>query len=43
MKKAMGNAEQQGSAIRDLIQTSSVPQPAVSSHPHLGKFIDIKL
>nr|WP_083800949.1 YjfB family protein [Bacillus sp. m3-13] len=42
MKKAMGDAEQQGKAIKELIH-SSVPQPTVASHSHLGKPIDVKL
>ncbi|MGU3395348.1 YjfB family protein [Priestia sp. D51] len=43
MKIAMGNAEQQGEAVKELISTSNVKALQQAAQPHLGGNIDLKL
>ncbi|KPB05645.1 YjfB family protein [Bacillus sp. CHD6a] len=43
MKKAIGNTEQQGEAIRTLLNSSNVSQAPQQIHPHLGRSVDVKL
>ncbi|MGW5887016.1 YjfB family protein [Priestia megaterium] len=43
MKIAMGNAEQQGEAVKELISTSNVKALQQAAQPHLGGNIDWKL
>ncbi|MGD6776478.1 YjfB family protein [Sutcliffiella horikoshii] len=42
MKKAMGNAEQQGEAVRNLLNSNNASQVPQPMHPHLGRIIDMK-
>ncbi len=42
MKKAMGNAEQQGEAIQKLMSTADASLIQRAAQPHLGGNIDIK-
>ncbi|MGG0510580.1 YjfB family protein [Priestia megaterium] len=43
MKIAMGNAKQQGEAVKELITTSNVKALQQAAQPHLGGNIDLKL
>ncbi|MED4139338.1 YjfB family protein [Priestia megaterium] len=43
MKMAMGNAEQQGEAVKELISSSNVKALQQAAQPHLGGNIDLKL
>ncbi|MDX5476621.1 MAG: YjfB family protein [Bacillaceae bacterium] len=46
MKHALGNVEQQGEAVHNLLHSASiVPQQQVQKtiHPHLGHHFDIKV
>ncbi|UYT84584.1 YjfB family protein [Priestia megaterium] len=43
MKMAMGNAKQQGEAVKELISSSNVKALQQAAHPHLGGNIDLKL
>ena len=43
MKQAMGNAEQQGQAVQELISTSNPIAIQQAAQPHLGGNIDLKL
>ncbi|MDW4508224.1 putative motility protein [Priestia megaterium] len=40
---AMGNAEQQGEAVQELISSSNVKAFQQAAQPHLGGNIDLKL
>ncbi|TQS71870.1 putative motility protein [Ornithinibacillus gellani] len=42
MKMAMGNAEQQGAAMQELLSSSDVASIQQAAQAHLGKHIDIK-
>lgn len=39
----MGNAEQQGEAVKELINSSNVKALHQAAQPHLGGNIDLKL
>ncbi|MHC8970677.1 YjfB family protein [Priestia aryabhattai] len=43
MKMAIGNAEQQGEAVKELISSSNVKALQQAAQPHLGGNIDLKL
>lgn len=43
MKMAMGNAEQQGAAIQELMSTTNVAAMQQAAQPHLGANIDLKV
>ncbi|MED3936459.1 YjfB family protein [Priestia megaterium] len=43
MKIAMGNAKQQGEAVKELINSSNVKALQQAAQPHLGGNIDLKL
>ncbi|MEW4280550.1 YjfB family protein [Priestia megaterium] len=43
MKMAMGNAKQQGEAVKELISTSNVKALQQAAQPHLGGNIDLEL
>jgi len=43
MKIAMGNAKQQGEAVKELISSSNVKALQQAAQPHLGGNIDLKL
>ncbi|NEU30233.1 putative motility protein [bacterium LRH843] len=43
MKKAMGNAEQQGDALQKLMSTADAKAIQHAAEPHLGGRIDLKL
>ncbi|MCL7746703.1 YjfB family protein [Halalkalibacter alkaliphilus] len=43
MKKAMGNAEQQGEALQKLMSSGDVQAIQQAAQPHLGGNIDLKL
>jgi hypothetical protein len=43
MKKAMGNAEQQGEALQKLMSSVDVKAVKQAAQPHLGGSIDLKL
>ncbi|MEH7198706.1 YjfB family protein [Priestia megaterium] len=43
MKLAMGNAKQQGEAVKELISSSNVKALQQAAQPHLGRNIDLKL
>lgn len=43
MKIAMGNAKQQGEAVKELINSSNVKALQQAPQPHLGGNIDLKL
>ncbi len=43
MKMAMGNAKQQGEAVKELISTSNVKALQQAAQAHLGGNIDLKL
>ncbi|WVE38001.1 YjfB family protein [Priestia megaterium] len=43
MKMAMGNAKQQGEAVKELISSSNVKAIQQAARPHLGGNIDLKL
>lgn len=43
MKMAIGNAEQQGEAVKELISTSNVKALQQAAQPHLGGNIDLEL
>ncbi|MEI2378393.1 putative motility protein [Priestia megaterium] len=43
MKIAMGNAKQQGEAVKKLINSSNVKALQQAAQPHLGGNIDLKL
>ncbi len=43
MKKAMGNAEQQGEALQQLLSTTNVQAIQHAAQPHLGGNIDVKV
>ncbi|WP_100405452.1 YjfB family protein [Bacillus solitudinis] len=43
MRKAMGNAEQQGEALQTLMGTADAAAIQQAQHPHLGGSIDLKL
>jgi len=43
MKMAMGNATQQGEAVKELISSSNVKALQQAAQPHLGGNIDLKL
>ncbi|MCR8926813.1 YjfB family protein [Priestia megaterium] len=43
MKMAMGNAEQQGKAVKELINSSNVKALQQAAQPYLGGNIDLKL
>ncbi|MEI2433623.1 YjfB family protein [Priestia megaterium] len=43
MKMAVGNAKQQGEAVRELISSSNVKALQQAAQPHLGGNIDLKL
>lgn len=43
MKKAMGNAEQQGEALQKLMSTADTAAIQQAAQPHLGGNIDLKL
>ncbi|KNH25704.1 MULTISPECIES: YjfB family protein [Priestia] len=43
MKIAMGNAEQQGEVVKELISSSNVKALQQAAQPHLGGNIDLKL
>ncbi|GAB1772434.1 YjfB family protein [Priestia megaterium] len=43
MKMAMGNAEQQGEAVKELISSPNVKALQQAAQPHLGGNIDLKL
>jgi len=43
MKMAIGNAEQQGAALQELMGTTNVAAIQHAAEPHLGGNIDLKL
>ncbi|PFD99324.1 YjfB family protein [Priestia megaterium] len=43
MKMAIGNAEQQGEAVQELISSANVKALQQAAQPHLGGNIDLKL
>ena len=43
MKQALGNAEQQGQAVQELISTSNPTAIQHAAQPYLGGNIDLKL
>jgi len=43
MKKMMGNVQQQGVAIQELLSSSNVQAIQHAAQPHLGGNIDLKL
>ncbi|MCM3760673.1 YjfB family protein [Alkalihalobacillus oceani] len=43
MKKAMGNAEQQGEALQKLLSSADVAAIQHAAQPHLGGSIDVTL
>ncbi|MBK0007143.1 YjfB family protein [Bacillus sp. S35] len=43
MKMAIGNAEQQGEAVKELISSSNVKALQQAAQSHLGGNIDLKL
>ncbi|MEI2342019.1 putative motility protein [Priestia megaterium] len=43
MEMAMGNAKQQGEAVKELISSSNVKALQQAAQPHLGGNIDLKL
>lgn len=43
MKKMMGNVQQQGAAIQELLSSSNVQAIQHAAQPHLGGTIDLKL
>lgn len=43
MKKALGNAEQQGEALQKLMSSADTAAIQYAVQPHLGGSIDIKL
>jgi len=43
MKMAMGNAKQQGEAVKELISSFNVKALQQAAQPHLGGNIDLKL
>ncbi|MEH6962244.1 YjfB family protein [Priestia megaterium] len=43
MKMAMGNAEQQGEAVKELISSPNVKALQQAAQQHLGGNIDLKL
>ncbi|PAK44457.1 YjfB family protein [Priestia megaterium] len=43
MKIAMGNAKQQGEAVKELINSSNIKVFQQAAQPHLGRNIDLKL
>ena len=43
MKIAMGNAKQQGEAVKELISSSNVKALQQAAQPHLGGNMDLKL
>jgi len=43
MKIAMGNAEQQGGAVQELISSANIKAFQQAAQPHLGGNIDWKL
>ncbi|MGO4888815.1 YjfB family protein [Anaerobacillus sp. MEB173] len=43
MKKAMGNAEQQGEALQKLMSTADTKAIQQAAQPHLGGNVDLKL
>ncbi|WP_368503277.1 YjfB family protein [Alkalihalophilus sp. As8PL] len=42
MKKAMGNAEQQGEALQKLMSSADATAIQHAAQPHLGGSIDVK-
>ncbi|MDV2684286.1 YjfB family protein [Alkalihalophilus lindianensis] len=42
MKKAMGNAEQQGEALQKLMSSADATAIQHAAQPHLGSSIDVK-
>ncbi|MDV2886276.1 YjfB family protein [Alkalihalophilus pseudofirmus] len=43
MKKAMGNAEQQGEALQKLMSSADAKAIQQAAQPHLGSTIDLSL
>jgi len=43
MKKMMGNVQQQGAAIQELLSSTNVQAIQHAAQPHLGGSIDLKL
>ncbi|ERN52140.1 YjfB family protein [Alkalihalophilus marmarensis] len=43
MKKAMGNAEQQGEALQKLMSSADARAIQQATQPHLGSSIDLSL
>ncbi|KHF37833.1 YjfB family protein [Halalkalibacter okhensis] len=43
MKKALGNAEQQGESLQKLIGSADVQAIQKAAQPHLGSSIDVKV
>lgn len=43
MKMAMGNVEQQGAAIQELMSTTNAATIQQATQPHLGGNIDLKV
>jgi len=43
MKKMMGNVQQQGAAIQELLSSTNVQAIQHAAQPHLGGTIDLKL
>lgn len=43
MKMAMGNAEQQGAALQELMSTTNAAAIQQAAQPHLGGNIDLKV
>ncbi|MDC7723250.1 YjfB family protein [Priestia megaterium] len=43
MKMAIGNTEQQGEAVQELISSANVKALQQAAQPHLGGNIDLKL
>ena len=43
MKMAMGNVEQQGEAVQQLLSSNNVTAIQHAAQPHLGGSIDLKI